>query len=81
MFEIAYILFVVLVLSVFGAAAGAIAAATTGVPPIVGTLALAGAIALFATFGNTSVERLFKYVSFLLYGTYALFVSCRWPAT
>lgn len=73
-FEIAYVLFVVLILSVFGAAAGAIGAATMGLPPLVGTLTLAGAIALFATFGNSSVERLFKYVSFLLYGVYALFV-------
>ncbi|HSI18885.1 MAG TPA: hypothetical protein VK980_14020 [Sphingomonas sp.] len=73
-FEIAYLLFVVLILSVFGAAAGAIGAATLGLPPIVGTLALAVAIALFVTFGNASVERLFKYVSFLLYGVYILFV-------
>ena len=28
----------------------------------------------FAMFGNASVERLFKYVSFLLYGVYVLFV-------
>jgi uncharacterized membrane protein YkvI len=74
LFEIAYVAFVILILSVFGAAAGAIGAATMGLPPIVGTLALAAAIALFATFGNASVERLFKYVSFLLYGVYALFV-------
>lgn len=73
-FEIAYLLFVVLILSVFGAAAGAIGSATLGLPPIVGTLALALAIALFVTFGNASVERLFKYVSFLLYGVYVLFV-------
>lgn len=73
-FEIAYVLFVILILSVFGAAAGAIGASTLGLPPIVGTLTLAAAIALFATFGNSSVERLFKYVSFLLYGVYALFV-------
>ena len=73
-FEIAYVLFVILILSVFGAAAGAIADATLGLPPMFGTLALAGAIALFATFGNASVERLFKYVSFLLYGVYALFL-------
>lgn len=73
-FEIAYLLFVVLILSVFGAAAGAIGSATLGLPPIVGTLALAVAIALFVTFGNASVERLFKYVSFLLYGVYVLFV-------
>lgn len=73
-FEIVYVLFVILILSVFGAAAGAIGAATLGLPPIVGTLALAAAIAVFAAFGNASVERLFKYVSFLLYGVYILFV-------
>ena len=73
-FEIAYVLFVVLILSVFGAAAGAIGAATLGLPSLVGTLALAAAIALFVTFGNASVERLFKYVSFLLYGVYVVFI-------
>lgn len=73
-FEIAYVLFVIVILSVFGAAAGAIGAATLGLPSIVGTLALALAIILFVTFGNASVERLFKYVSFLLYGVYILFV-------
>lgn len=74
LFEIAYILFVVLILSVFGAAAGAIGQAVFGWPPIAGTLCLAAAMAGFATFGNASVERLFKYVSFLLYAVYALFV-------
>jgi len=73
-FEAAYLLFVVLILAVFGAAAGAIGAATLGLAPLVGTLALAAGIALFATFGNVAVERLFKYVSFLLYGVYVLFV-------
>lgn len=74
LFDIAYLLFVILILSVFGAAAGAIGNGVFGWPPIVGTLCLAGAMAGFATFGNQSVERLFKYVSFLLYGVYALFV-------
>lgn len=73
-FEAAYVLFVILILAVFGAAAGAIAQATLGVPAITGTLALMGAIALVVAYGNTSVERLFKYVSFLLYGVYVLFV-------
>lgn len=73
-FEIAYVLFVVLILSVFGAAAGAIGAAMFGLPPIVGTLTLAAGIAGFAAFGNASVEGLFKWVSFLLYGVYALFL-------
>ncbi|MGH8137781.1 MAG: YkvI family membrane protein [Steroidobacteraceae bacterium] len=73
-FEAAYLLFVILILAVFGAAAGAIAEATLGVHRIFGTLALLTGIALFAAFGNTSVERLFKYVTFLLYGVYVLFV-------
>jgi uncharacterized membrane protein YkvI len=73
-FEAAYVLFVVLILAVFGAAAGAIAEATLGVPRIAGTLALMGAIAVVVTYGNTSVERVFKYVSFLLYGVYVVFV-------
>ena len=73
-FEIAYVLFVVLILAVFGAAAGAIGTAMFGWPELAGTLALAVGIALFAAFGNASVERLFKYVSFLLYGVYAIFL-------
>jgi uncharacterized membrane protein YkvI len=72
-FEVAYVLFVVLILAVFGAAAGAIAA-SLGMPAIVGTLALMALIACVVAYGNTSVERLFTYVSFLLYGVYALFL-------
>ena len=45
-FEIAYVIFVVLILAVFGAAAGAIGSATFGAPPIVGTLCLMAAIAV-----------------------------------
>ena len=73
-FEIAYVLFVILILAVFGAAAGAIGAAMFGWPALAGTTALAIGIAAFAAFGNASVERLFKYVSFLLYGVYAIFL-------
>ncbi|WP_334183973.1 YkvI family membrane protein [Novosphingobium sp.] len=73
-FEVAYLLFIILILAVFGAAAGAIAEATLGLPAIAGTLALMAGIGFFATFGNASVEQLFKWVSFLLYGVYALFL-------
>lgn len=73
-FEIVYVAYMLVVLSVFGAAAGAIGAATLGWPPLAGTLALMGGITLFAAFGNRSVDRVFKYVSFFLYGTYALFL-------
>jgi len=73
-FEAAYVVFVILILAVFGAAAGAIGAATLALPTLVGTCVLMAAIALVTAFGNPSVERVFKYVSFLLYGVYVLFV-------
>lgn len=73
-FEIAYVVFMVLILAVFGAAAGEIGAAVTGAPSLVGTLALMTGIGLFTAYGNRSVERLFQWVSFFLYGTYAVFV-------
>ncbi|MBO9698511.1 MAG: hypothetical protein J7499_20155, partial [Sphingopyxis sp.] len=74
-FEGAYILFVVLILAVFGASAGAIGAAMFGWPVFAGTLALALAILATVTLGNAAVEGVFKYVSFLLYGVYAIFLA------
>ncbi|KKC26046.1 YkvI family membrane protein [Sphingomonas sp. SRS2] len=73
LFEVAYAVFIVLILSVFGAAAGAIAAATLGLPPLVGTLALMFGIVACVAFGNAGVERVFVWVSVLLYATYAVF--------
>lgn len=73
-FEICYFLFLIVILAVFGAAAGAIGAALLGCPPILGTVALVGAIALATAFGEGSVEALFKYVSLLLYAVYAVFL-------
>ncbi len=73
-FEGAYILFIVLILAVYGAAAGAIGNAVFGVSELWGTVALALAIVAIVTFGNASVERMFAYVSYLLYVVYALFV-------
>jgi len=73
-FEIAYLIFVVLILAVFGASAGAIGAAMFGWPSFVGALLLALAILATVSLGNAAVEGVFKYVSFLLYGVYALFL-------
>jgi uncharacterized membrane protein YkvI len=72
-FELAYLVFMVLVLAVFGAAAGAIGQAVFGWPTLVGTLLLMLGIGAFTAYGNQSVERLFKWVSFFLYGVYVLF--------
>jgi uncharacterized membrane protein YkvI len=74
LFELAYLLFVVLILAVYGAASGAIGTALFGIPLWVGTLVLALSIAGIVAFGNKAVERLFRDVSYLLYGVYALFI-------
>lgn len=74
LFEIAYLLLVVLILAVYGAAAGAIGAAVFGLPEWAGTVVLMLGIAAVVTFGNTAVEKLFADVSYLLYGVYALFI-------
>jgi uncharacterized membrane protein YkvI len=74
LFELSYLLFVVLILAVYGAAAGAIANAVFGAPEWVGTVALAVGIAGVVAFGNRAVEALFRDVSYLLYGVYALFI-------
>lgn len=73
-FEAAYVLFVILILAVFGAAAGAIGAATFGWPETVGSVLLAVAIVAVTARGTTAVESMFKYVSILLYSVYALFL-------
>lgn len=73
-FEAAYLLTVIVMLAVFGASASAIGVAIFAWPPIAGSLLLGAAIMLFAAFGAAAIERLFKYVSLLLYGVYALFV-------
>jgi uncharacterized membrane protein YkvI len=73
-FEVSYVVNLVLVLAVFGAAAGALGEAVFHWPRLYGTLCLAVGIALFTMFGNISVERLFKWVSIFLYVTYGVFL-------
>jgi uncharacterized membrane protein YkvI len=74
LFELSYFPYIVIVLAVFGAASGSLGVALFGWPALAGTLCLIGGIALFTTFGNASVERLFKWVSIFLYATYFIFL-------
>lgn len=73
-FELAYAFFVVLVLAVFGAAAGEIGHAVFGAPKWAGMLALLLGVTGFVAFGSKVVEQLFAWVSILLYGVYGLFL-------
>jgi uncharacterized membrane protein YkvI len=74
LFDLSYFPYIVLILAIFGAAAGAICESLFGWPKLLGTLSLMVGIALFAMFGNSSVERLFKWVTFFLYATYGTFL-------
>ena len=73
-FEVSLALALVVILAVYAAAAGAIGEALLAWPPLVGSVLLVLGVALIAAFGNEGVERLFKYVTYFLYATYASFV-------
>lgn len=73
-YEIVWFLALMLILAVYAAAAGAIGHSLFGWPELVGALLLIALIAGVTAWGNYAVERLFNYVSILLYGTYAAFV-------
>lgn len=72
-YEIAYLLALIVILAVYAAAAGAVGNSLFGWPEVLGAVLLMVTITLFAFWGNESVEKLFKYVSFVLYGTYIVF--------
>lgn len=73
-FEIAYVLFIILVVAVFGAAAGEIGAAIFGIPVMAGSIVLALAIVAATALGNESVERLFKFATPFIYLVYIVFM-------
>ncbi len=73
-FDASYLIFIVIVLSVYGAAAGEIGLALFHWPVVIGTLILIFAIAGIATYGNPAVERLFGYATILIYGVYIAFI-------
>jgi uncharacterized membrane protein YkvI len=71
-FEIAYALTLIVVLAVYSAAAGAIGTALFAWSPLVGSLLLMVCVVAVAAYGNSAVERLFQYVTVVVYGTYLL---------
>ncbi|MDQ8757443.1 hypothetical protein RCO27_14525 [Sphingosinicella sp. LHD-64] len=74
LFEIAYVALMLLILSVFAAAAGEIARAGLGIPAVFGTLGLTAAIIAVTAAGRHAMETMFKYVSIFLYLVYATFI-------
>lgn len=73
-FEIVYLLIVLLVLSVLGSAAGEMLSQAWGLPSAFGALALLMVVGFLAYLGGKSIERVLAGWSVLLYGVYAVFL-------
>lgn len=73
LYETLYLLLMLLVLSVIGAAAGEILRDTFGLPVTVGILAIMILIAVLVYSGTTTVERFFAVWSLVLYAAYLTF--------
>ncbi len=74
LFEIAYVLFMVLVIAVMAAAAGEIGAALFAWPTWAGTALLLALTIVVASLGTEAAERMFRFSSLAIYAVYALFL-------
>lgn len=74
LFEIAYFVLLLLVMAVIGAAAGAVASESFGIPALAGTLALMAIIGLLVFFGSGLIEKVLAFWAVLLYLLYAVII-------
>ena len=80
LFEIAYVLLMILVLAVMAAAAGEIGTALFDWSGWIGTALLMGLTIGVVSLGTAAAERLFRYSSLLIYGVYGLFLILAFSA-
>lgn len=73
-YEVLFIMTMVLIISVVGAAGGTLFETTFNMPALVGTIGIVFMIALLVFFGNKGIEKFFTLWSFVLYGAYILFL-------
>ncbi|MFC3051617.1 YkvI family membrane protein [Kordiimonas pumila] len=70
LFEVAYFILMLLILSVIGSAAGALLSDMFGVTPLVGTLFLMGFIGVLTFTGSSIIAQVLSWWSVLLYAVY-----------
>lgn len=78
LFEVPFLLMLVIGLAVMGAAAGEIVAGLTGAPKLFGTSALLLAVGTLVVSGTRSLERVLGWGSTALYGFYVIFLWRCW---
>lgn len=74
LYEVAYLVAILLILSVIGAAAGVLASESFGIPSIVGTVTLIASIGLLTFHGSRLIEKVLASWSIVLYLVYAAFL-------
>jgi uncharacterized membrane protein YkvI len=74
LFEIAYLLLIVLILAVMGAAAGEVIHSLFGAPRLVGSLLMIAAVALVLFYSSAAIERFLALTVGYLYLVYVVFV-------
>lgn len=74
LFEIAYLLLLVIVLAVLGAAAGTVAHDAFGLPALAGTLGLMAVTGALLFLGSSVIESVLAVFAVILYGIYAVIV-------
>ena len=75
LFEVAYLLLIVLILAVMGAAAGEIVHSLFGLPKLVGSLLMIAGVALVLFYSNAAIERFLSLTVGYLYLVYIVFVA------
>ncbi len=74
LYEIVYIITIVLILSVVGSAAGILLFDMISIPPLFGTILLISAIGLLTFYGTSLIEKVLASWSVLLYVVYVAFL-------
>jgi uncharacterized membrane protein YkvI len=75
LYEILYVLLMILVISIIGAAAGDILRDAFGFPPFVGTFGIMLLIAMLVFYGTPAIEKFLALWSLVLYATYIAFLG------
>jgi len=75
LFELVYVIGLVLVVAVMGSAAGEILNQMLGWPQLAGILIMIALVGALAFFGSALIERFFSIWSFLLYGVFAVVIA------
>ena len=74
-YEILYLLLMILIISIIGAASGAILRDTFGLSEVFGTIGMMALIGVLVFYGTSVVEKFLALWSFVLYGAYIVFLG------